>query len=89
MKTIKRIALLMLTSIFTTASFTACSSDDELTGYVSNSIQSYNPAQDVQVIEMGYMGTEVSAEALTRAANGELNPEDKIFNTMQKSWVME
>jgi len=76
MKTIKRIALLMLTSIFTTASFTACSSDDELTGYVSNSIQSYNPAQDVQVIEMGYMGTEVSAEALTRAANGELNPED-------------
>ena len=76
MKNFKKLAILTLISVFTTVSFTACSADDELSASIADSINSYDCVQDVQVMDMGYMSTEVTAQALTRAANGELNPED-------------
>jgi hypothetical protein len=76
MKNFKKLVLLTLISVFTTVNFTACSADDELSDSIANSISSYDPVQDVQVMESGYMSTEVTAEALTRAANSELSPED-------------
>ena len=76
MKNFKKLVLLTLISVFTTVNFTACSADDELSASIADSINSYDCVQDVQVMDMGYMSTEVTAQALTRAANGELNPED-------------
>ena len=76
MKNFKKLAILTLISVFTTVSFTACSADDELSASIADSINNYDCVQDVQVMDMGYMSTEVTAQALTRAANGELNPED-------------
>ena len=76
MKTIKNLVSTILLCITAAMTFTACSETDEQNDHVSNiSNSTYYPTSDVQVMESGYMSTEVSAEALTRA-DGEVKPED-------------
>ena len=79
MKKYKTIAAMLLISISATVSFTGCSADDDLNSQVSNSINTYDPTQDVQVMEMGYMSTEVSAEA-------GLNWFEKKIKKMNSNW---
>lgn len=52
MRIFKKLALLTLISVFTTVSFTACSADDELNASIANSINTFDSAQDVQVMDM-------------------------------------
>ena len=89
MKTIKNFAILMLGCLFAAASFTACSDNDDLNEHVSTvTVNDNYPLTDVQVMESGYISAELDAGAVTRAANGELRPEDVTVKQVSEAEAM-
>lgn len=86
MKAIKTFTLFIFCGYMAMMSFTACTAEDDLVQLAPNATENNEyPVSDVKVMASGYVGAEVSTEALTRAANGQLDPKDVKLRNLTES----
>ena len=78
MKSIKKSAVLILSSIFVVIGFPACSNDLNEIEQASNTNVSINSSSvsNVRVVESGYIRVQANSEALSRGEVNDLKPED-------------
>ena len=85
MKTKKTSALLILGSIITAISITACSADSDIVEQTPNTTSSNYPISDVHAAASGIVNIQFNKNATTRGEIGELRPEDIIITPVTEA----